>query len=854
MAPSVITRKERWTLDDFDPKPLALRSSSPQKTRRMLGHHKSDSQGSSLRFITTIRSATATVASTSIATISKRTTKWRHGQQRSSIISGSEPRPSVDSVRSVVDEAARLRSRKRREKLEELIRTEESYVADIKALSDAYFTILGHQATTTSFARRATQKVMADVLCLHDTILGELHDVVPFSEYDNVIANAPRTVTAKTHNRWHSVDVVPTRTMTIGHSALATIRQGRRSLNISRSTEDEQIILRCSPQVVAAVCSVFSKHLKQFVAYEEYGLNYEMVRRDIDEITRAIPTVLDYDKGYEALSAYIGPLNSRAANYKRAMTVKDLLIKPIQRIPRYELLFEDLRKLTPVYDDPSTHASICELLDQLKVVCTRTNMAKEDPTRAKKLEITTLIGSRLPCSAQVPRSVFLQLLGQVILCGCLHIAYRGRERIKGCYAICVLFESTLLFCAEDEEHSMWSILAAISLGNATLQETDNYKGLQCHTAPHSWKVVFEHHAKMYELMLTACSAIEAEVWRKALATGIEGTSQAVADGKANVLVLQSPLTESMRSVGKAFGKPGSFVRRMSVHRSATVGPTADLNQVIIKNTQAVKEVQDNNSQDSLQIPRSQSLVTPSHVQTLAPRRADRYRLEAILADVWSRDLLPYPGMMRRSDPIRAGANHVIRKFSMASITSNFSSSKRNPSYTSVNSWRKEDVAPSRAAKNIRRDSFNTVTSRSTKPLSHPVNFHTAPDAFLPADFELQDPSKSKKRSALRTFTMTMERPFSPLLGIENKQSTLRRAQSVRDIVDDEGPSATSHIPAVSVAPMKKSEPALYSISPDRTKTPVAQQRKEDLALKSEKQLPAKTPRKSKSRMFRDLFH
>ena len=134
--PCVSEREERWTLDDFDPAPLPSRSRSPRKGRHVPGHHKSDSQESSLRFITSMRSATATVASTSIATLSRRTTKWRRGQQRSSIVSGSDPRPSVDSVRSVIDEAAKQRSRKRRQKLEEMIRTEESYVADIKALSN----------------------------------------------------------------------------------------------------------------------------------------------------------------------------------------------------------------------------------------------------------------------------------------------------------------------------------------------------------------------------------------------------------------------------------------------------------------------------------------------------------------------------------------------------------------------------------------------------------------------------------------------------------------------------------------------------------------------------------------------
>lgn len=522
-------------------------------------------------------------------------------------------------------------------------------------------------------------------------------------------------------------------------------------------------------------------------------------------------------------------------------------------MPRYELLFEELRKLTPVYDDPIAYASISELQEQLKIICTRTNAAKDDPARAQRLEATTLIGNRLSCSGQVPKSIFLQLLGQVTLCGCLHIAYRAKDKIKGCYVICILFNANLLLAVEDDR-SMYSILAAVSLANATIQETDNYKGLQCHTAPHSWKIVFEQSAKMFELILTACSAIEADVWRNAIASGIERTSRAIAEGRlpTPVLELQSPLTMTMRSVGKAFGKPGSFVRRMSVHRSATVGPTTDLNQVIIKNTQAVKEVQDNHSQDSLQIPRSQSLATPSHVQTLSPRRADRYRLETVLADVWSRDLLPYPGMMRRSDPIRAGANHVIRKFSMASITSNFSSSKRTPSYTSVSSsWRREDVGPSRAAKSSRRDSFTTASSRSTRPLPHPVSFHTAPDKFLSPDFELQDPTKSKKKSALRTFTMTMERPFSPLLSNENKQSSLRRAQSVRD---DTNPPAPSPLPPSLTKDTKRQEPSFYSIVPERVKTPASSQRKEDLVPKSGNELPVKTPRKSKSRMFRSLFH
>ena len=106
-------------------------------TKGCLKQHKhSDSYGSSLGFVTAVKSATTTLASVSIATVSRRNTKSRRGHQRSSLISGSDPRPSVDSQRSILDEAAKQRSRKRRAKMEELLRTEESYVADIRSLSN----------------------------------------------------------------------------------------------------------------------------------------------------------------------------------------------------------------------------------------------------------------------------------------------------------------------------------------------------------------------------------------------------------------------------------------------------------------------------------------------------------------------------------------------------------------------------------------------------------------------------------------------------------------------------------------------------------------------------------------------
>ena len=251
---TVTPRGQRWQLDDFD-----ARLPSPKHLYRT--HSKSPSQSSSLRVVTAVKSATATLASASIATMSRRTWKWPHGYQRTSILSNSDTRPSGESQRSIVDEVAKQRSRKRRQKVEELIRSEESYLADLKALSTAYFTIVGNQHTSTSFARSSAHQTIADILLLHDDILGCLHAVVPFAEYDQTTSKVFGSSSKINHSRWHSVDGgVPKNTFS-ARAKLATIQQGRRSLNISRSDEEEMAILRCSPQVAESVAEVFASHV-----------------------------------------------------------------------------------------------------------------------------------------------------------------------------------------------------------------------------------------------------------------------------------------------------------------------------------------------------------------------------------------------------------------------------------------------------------------------------------------------------------------------------------------------------------------------------------------------------------------
>jgi hypothetical protein len=179
--------------------------------------------------------------------------------------------------------------------------------------------------------------------------------------------------------------------------------------------------------------------------------------------------------------------------------------------------------------------------------------------------------------------------------------------------------------------------------------------------------------------MTACTPKEELEWRSRLAKPRELESRDTTD-----LSLFSSLTLDIKSLGTIFGKPGSMAQRLSIHRATTVSPKSPLCQVILRNTSAVKDVSGATLGSSIN--RSQSLLTTNiRIPVLAPSRGDRARLEALLSDVWSREVLPFPGMTARARSeqlVRNSASSMIRKLSVASIAGSLGN-KRSASHTSL---------------------------------------------------------------------------------------------------------------------------------------------------------------------------
>ncbi|KAF2494069.1 hypothetical protein BU16DRAFT_528226 [Lophium mytilinum] len=705
----------------------------------------SGSVSSSLGFVTAIKSASITLASVSIATCS-------HGglhkiKSRGTRSSGlSEARNSIDSSSAalgpIMDEGTWFRSVQRRKILEELIASEEGYIGDIKILVNEYFMILAAVPGLPAHIRMAIQQNVTQILQLHEDILGELHKVIPHAEYTHTARHASYPVTKAKHIRFHSADVIPGRF----HETRRPSHKTRRSLDNGATPDHRPRGLVTDTQTAANVAKIFNKHMNRFFAYEEYGAHWTAMSQELTSTCKNLPSWHAYERGVEALSKTLTSENNREANSRKALSFSDLLIKPIQRVCKYPLLFSDLCRYTPVYDDPEAHAELQRAVFRLHEAIREVNKAKDDPRRRRLIEATWQLQDRLafPEENTISRTAVFRLLGHVLLCGVLHVAYQSPERPKGQYMICVLYKTCLILATTDpSSYKIYNVVAAISLANGSIEPPSNGRGLQCHTAQHTWKLVFEQDHRIFDVILSACTAREEETWKHNLQERISAETHDLTEESPATRDTYSSLCLDIRSIGPVFGSEENLRRRMSVHRAATMGPKCNSNQVIIQGTQAQKIQEPSQSTVSLPVARSKSHLSSHFIPTLAPRRGERTRLETVIEDVWTKDLLPFPGMAprRAENPLRASANSVMRKLSMASIASNFS--RRSPSFTSLSHTRSEESFSGLPGPPGGMRAKSALSVRRPAPAL--VDFHNAPAAFLPTDFELQDKTASRQR-------------------------------------------------------------------------------------------------------------
>lgn len=221
--------------------------------------------------------------------------------------------------------------------------------------------------------------------------------------------------------------------------------------------------------------------------------------------------------------------------------------------------------------------------------------------------------------------------------------------------------------------------------------------------------MFEFDQQLYEMVFCACTSREEQQWRNDLH---ERSRDSEDEMKKSSLPTsgQSVLSLDIRNLGFVFGQPGTLTRRQSIQRAATVNSRRNGHQVIIKNTNSLKESGESPAPEPECLNRSQSLLSTHRIPVLAPKRAERQRIETAMSDVWTRDRLPFPGMTgnRGSYLLQRSATSVMRKISKASITT--TSTKRTAStYMSIT---ENDSTPCPESVNEYPNSANIEVQRS----------------------------------------------------------------------------------------------------------------------------------------------
>ncbi|KAL1878771.1 hypothetical protein Daus18300_002047 [Diaporthe australafricana] len=206
----------RAPVTDDEPMPRPFSSNGLPGKPNGTCHHRQSSSGSSFGFVETVKTASASLASGSIFARSRRnsmmSSRSKTHTDLSSRASMSSNRCSEDSAGldkpHVLDKATLERSLQRRRILEELISTEEGYIGDVRFLMNVYVTILVSLPTMPSGLRSSINRNLADIIELHEELLGELHRAVPHSEYTQVNPRPRSKHHAHGHHRIRSLDVV----------------------------------------------------------------------------------------------------------------------------------------------------------------------------------------------------------------------------------------------------------------------------------------------------------------------------------------------------------------------------------------------------------------------------------------------------------------------------------------------------------------------------------------------------------------------------------------------------------------------------------------------------------------------
>ncbi|PWY88352.1 rho guanyl nucleotide exchange factor [Aspergillus heteromorphus CBS 117.55] len=595
----------------------------------------------------------------------------------------SDVRESLDSIRPTssfsIDEEAQHRAIKRRRVLRELITTECDYVFGLKALADALFIF----------------SVRPEIYCnvqqirdTHEDFLAQIRKLTPISnlagaEFDSLMPQG-------FHKRLSAID--------FGFKAFQN--RSLRSRNFRASVESRLKALAAEAKEALQVAREVGNLAKSFAAYKVFCKNYGLLTVDVTLLRQSIPNWRIFDQGIEALSKSVASMERQTQEENKAMSLNDLLIKPVQRLCKYPLLLEELLKWTHIQDDPSAHDGIRQVLETVRAVVCEVNQVTDNPINKALVDKTLVLQTMLDFSASNVIYDIYRQLGPLTLCGVLHVTYQTPKSIENGYMVCIMFGYHLLIAKINDDYRKLLPVACLYVSDMKIDSPRNGEGeyiwrglcillksapgLQCYECLFSWKTVFQYHDKYYELVLSASSACEEKKWKTEILKSAAASTNMQKTVSAKLKAYSFLTLELIPLTGVA-GLTPCLPRRPSMQALATSRAQVDSQNIVIKNTHCPHRYRISGPVGG-EIERPKTPISCSAF-ILTAHRQDRIRLERAISSVYTRDVLPYPGMtlaagdiIKRHLSLRPG---LYRRSSSVSLRTNGTSSVASTGATRV---------------------------------------------------------------------------------------------------------------------------------------------------------------------------
>ena len=463
-SPDSTSAELTWDVRSIDARQLLC---SPLRRNDLRSQPKGVSDASS-GFVHTVKTASFSGASSGIYQ-----TSTRHG--RSTDFDGRpgcQLRLSVDSDRpptaSSMEDSAVCRGTQRQQIIQELINSEESYVGDLKALIDLWFSLLNATCSLTRQTENMIHRNLRELLGIHESLVEHLHGAVLAAANRRWIETAsPRKLISRQHRRSQSS---PSASITKEPREQGEPKSIPRYPEACRQRIGTRVADPVEAEEVARILKLF---LPQMSAYEEYCTRYKIM---MQQIQRYIPRWTAFEAGLEALAKSLGPLRTREDANRKALTLADLLMKPIQRVCKYPLLLSELLRNTPCIDCPSAHTEIEAALAGLRNLVKDVNLATNNPMARDQIQRKSLLLDLLIFNEAVLQAAQFRSLGVLELCGVLHVAYQTRQSVDGCYMLCLLVGSYFVLGVPAGSTDKFRVVGVIHLSDLKVDSPSDGRG------------------------------------------------------------------------------------------------------------------------------------------------------------------------------------------------------------------------------------------------------------------------------------------------------------------------------------------------------------------------------------------